>query len=63
MFDPRDWHKRDLIDAMRNVAPTCLPGNPTRQSARDIQIAAYQALALKGEQFVTECIRLSQTRQ
>lgn len=59
MFDPRNWRKRDLIDAMRNVAPTCLPANPSRQSVRDIRIASYAAVALKGAQFVEECLRLS----
>jgi hypothetical protein len=59
MFDPRDWHKRILIIAMRNVAPICLPAKPWRLSAREIQTAAYSAFALKGEQFLTECLRLT----
>jgi hypothetical protein len=58
-FHPRKYRKADLIDALRNVAPTCLPGNASRQDMKTIYKASFNAMRLKGDQFTNEVIRLA----
>lgn len=58
-FNPKQWHKADLIDAMRNAAQGYLPAAPTRQSIATIRDAAVRASRQEGVHFTAELFRLA----
>lgn len=58
-FNPKQWHKADLIDAMRNAASGFLPFAPTRQYIGTIRDAAVRAARQEGLHFTAELFRLA----
>ncbi len=58
-FNPANWRKPDLIDALRNKAQELLPPSPNRQDIKTIRNAARQACRKHGLTFTLELQRLA----